>query len=42
VDIGRKGLRVASGEVIESADLMALAGKVVCKRRAEESRGSSD
>jgi hypothetical protein len=42
VDIRRKGLRVASGEVIESAHLMTFAGEVICKRRAEESRGSSD
>ena len=27
---------------VEAAHLMSLAGEVVCKRRAEESRGSSD
>src|SRR5215211_2975927 len=42
MDIWRERLRVARGEVINPTDLVALAGKLVGKRRAEESRGSGD
>ena len=42
VDIGRECLRVARGEIVQPAHLMSLAGEVVGKRRAEESRGSGD
>ena len=34
--------RSAVPKVVECADLMSFAGQVICKRRAEESRGSSD
>jgi hypothetical protein len=42
MDIWSQCLRVTCGEVVEPAYLVSLTGELVCKRRAEESRGSSD
>jgi hypothetical protein len=42
MDIGCERLRIARGEIVQPADLVPLAGEVVGKRRAEESRGSCD
>jgi len=42
MDIRRQHFRVSSGKVVQSAYLMSLTGEMVCKRRAEETRGSSD
>jgi hypothetical protein len=42
MDIRCEGLWIARGEIIQPADLMSLTGKLIGKRRAEESRGSSD
>jgi hypothetical protein len=42
MNIGRKSLWIAGGKIVQPAHLMPLAGEVVRKRRAEESRGSGD
>jgi hypothetical protein len=42
MDIRRERVWIASREIIEPAYLVSLAGEMVGKRRAEESRGSSD
>jgi hypothetical protein len=42
MDIRRQHLRVARGEIVEAAHLVTLAGEMVGKRRAEETRGSGD
>jgi hypothetical protein len=42
MDVRPESLRITRGEIVEPADLMSLAGKLVGKRRAEESRGSGD
>jgi hypothetical protein len=40
--IRSESLWVARGKIVQTPDLMSLTGKMVGKRRAEESRGSSD
>jgi hypothetical protein len=42
MDIRGKGFRIACGEIVQAANLVSLAGKMVGKRRAEETRGSGD
>jgi hypothetical protein len=42
MDIWCQRLWIAGGKIVESADLVSLTGEMVRKRRAEESRGSSD
>jgi hypothetical protein len=42
MNIGGKSLRVARGKIVEPTDLVSLTGELVGKRRAEESRGSSN
>src|SRR5512138_3122297 len=42
MDIRRERMRIARGKIIQPADLVSLAGEMIGKRRAEESRGSGD
>jgi hypothetical protein len=42
MDIRSERLGITGGEIIEPADLMPFACQLVSKRRAEESRGSSN
>jgi hypothetical protein len=42
MDIGSESLRIAGGEIVEPTNLMPLPGKLIGKRRAEESRGSGN
>jgi hypothetical protein len=42
MNIWRERVRITRGKIVEPADLVSLAGEMVGKRRAEESRGSGD
>ena len=42
VDVWRQHLWITGGEIVQPADLVPLAGELVGKSRAEESRGSGN
>jgi hypothetical protein len=42
MDIRRKRLWIARGEIVQAAHLVPLSGEMIGKRRAEESCGSGD